>query len=112
MIKEFFQIFKQVIKSVENQLRTDLQSTVKELEGKAIGSKDEKYGEVIKGNRKKNFNMIMRGLGYSNPEQFLENLGRQMSAGNFSAIGKEVNSLRTKLSEPRYEYNKNLLKNF
>jgi hypothetical protein len=108
----FSQIFKQVIKSVENQLRTDLQSTVKELEGKAIGSKDEKYGEVIKGNRKKNFNMIMRGLGYSNPEQFLENLGRQMSAGNFSAIGKEVNSLRTKLSEPRYEHNKKLIEEF
>lgn len=108
----FSQIFKQVIKSVENQLRTDFQSTVKELEGKAIGSKDEKYGEVIKGNRKKNFNMIMRGLGYSNPEQFLENLGRQMSAGNFSAIGKEVNSLRTKLSEPRYENNKKLIEEF
>lgn len=108
----FSKIFNQVIKSVENQLRTDLQSTVKELEGKAIGSKDEKYGEVIKGNRKKNFNMIMRGLGYSNPEQFLENLGRQMSAGDFSAIGKEVNSLRTKLSEPRYENNKKLIEEF
>ena len=108
----FSKIFNQVIKSVENQLRTDLQSTVKELEGKAVGSKDEKYGEVIKGNRKKNFNMIMRGLGYSNPEQFLENLGRQMSAGDFSAIGKEVNSLRTKLSEPRYENNKKLIEEF
>jgi hypothetical protein len=51
-------------------------------------------------------------LGYSNPEQFLENLGRQMSAGNFSAIGKEVNSLRTKLSEPRYEHNKKLIEEF
>lgn len=108
----FSKIFNQVIKSVENQLRTDLQSTVKELEGKAVGSKDEKYGEVIKGNRKKNFNMIMRGLGYSNPEDFLENLGRQMSAGDFSAIGKEVNSLRTKLSEPRYENNKKLIEEF
>jgi hypothetical protein len=35
-----------------------------------------------------------------------------MSAGNFSAIGKEVNSLRTKLSEPRYEYNKKLIEEF
>jgi hypothetical protein len=108
----FSKIFNQVIKSVENQLRTDLQSTVKELEGKAVGSKDQKYGEVIKGNRKKNFNMIMRGLGYSNPEQFLENLGRQMSEGNLATLTREVEKLRTKLAEPKYEHNKKLIEEF
>ena len=108
----FSKIFNQVIKSVENQLRTDLQSTVKELEDKAVGSKDEKYGEVIKGNRKKNFNMIMRGLGYSNPELFLANLGEQMSEGNLDTLNQEVEKLRTKLAEPKYEHNKNLIEEF
>ena len=108
----FSKIFNQVIKSVENQLRTDLQSTVKELEDKAVGSKDGTYGTVIKGNRKKNFNMIMRGLGYSNPELFLANLGEQMSEGNLDTLDQEVEKLRTKLAEPKYEHNKNLIEEF
>ncbi len=110
--KIFSQIFNKLVSSVISNLRNHMQTTVTDFEEKAVKQGAEGYEGILSSNRTKNFNMIMKRLGYADPERYLSEMGHFLSKGDFHIVNDKVQRLRKKLEEPEYQHNKKLIEEF
>jgi hypothetical protein len=105
------QIFAKVLAATKEQLRKDMQATIGELEGKAIGSTDKKYEETLKGNLQKNFNYVLRQLG-KDPNEFLDQISTNLANNQEHKNYNLINNLYREMNNELFTHNKNIIKEF